>query len=385
MPINYPNGANSGIDIFNEPSLPEVTPLSQSGTATRNHVEHHHDLGAAIVALERNAAFKSHDHSGDGTTAHGNKLLWSNVHEKLFPGTPLTLNAARNLADTDYAATSLHHTLAARDAADAGELLSAGNFQAAVANHTHDFNGPSIMNQPMRICTSNTRPVNPPLGTMIYERDSNVVRVWARVDQSRGPVDQFFIEGRGGLAPPDSAFTPQWQILPVAKVPIFRAEATEVQEIVRVANNDPGPVARFQRVLQDFAWGAFGTARFQVHDVGTGIITIPENGLYEIRAEIHWDANRTFHEFSFMQMMVDNRELTSMVAQYTRAPVNPWGATSFPGQPQTNRMHFTTRLFAGEELTLRVKHDANKSSFLWHNNITPNKQAATIEIIFRAP
>lgn len=385
MAINYPNGANDGIDIFNEPSLPEVTPLSQSGTGTRNHVEHHHDLGAAIVALEQNAAFKDHDHSGEGSTAHGDKLLWENTHEQPESITVLTQNQARALADTDYSATSLHHTLASRTAADDGDALSTGNFQAAVANHTHDFNGPSILNAPFQICTSTTRPSSPSLGMMIYERDSNCVRVWAKVDQASGPVDFFHPEGRGGLAPDTSSFTPIWQILPVAKVPIFRAEATSTQEITRVVNNGPGIVARFQHILQDFAWGAFGTAKFQVHDVDTGIITIPEPGVYEVRAEIHWDANRTFHEFSFMQVLVNSQEISRMTAQYTRAPILPWGATSLPGQPQTNRIHFHYRFKPGDQLTVCVKHDAARSSFLWHNDISPNTQAANIEILFKAP
>ena len=43
MPSLFPGGN----DIFTEPSTPETTPLSSSGTGTRNHAEHHRDLGDA--------------------------------------------------------------------------------------------------------------------------------------------------------------------------------------------------------------------------------------------------------------------------------------------------------------------------------------------------
>lgn len=146
--IVYPGG----VDSFNEPSLPEATPLSEAGSASRNHTEHHRDLGDAVESLEGNASFKTHDHSGDGTTAHGNKLLQSNTHEQ---------------SDTDVSVLSIHHT------------LGPGPGQAAPGNHAHDYQGPSIFNQPLLRCTSTTRPVAPTPGLMIYETDTNCMRVWA--------------------------------------------------------------------------------------------------------------------------------------------------------------------------------------------------------------
>ena len=183
MGTNYPNGANNGIDIFIEPSLPETTPLSSSGTGDRNHVEHHRDLGAAIVALEQNAAFKNHNHSGSGTTAQGNKIAWNNSHQSASASANLT--AAQALADTDDSVLSIHHT------------LGTGSTQAAAGNHTHDYNGSTIFNKPFLLCTSTTRPSSPAKGTMIYETDTNRVRVWASF--------------------PNPASTPTaWQLLPVA-------------------------------------------------------------------------------------------------------------------------------------------------------------------------
>jgi hypothetical protein len=373
MAIVYPGG----IDSFSEPSLPEITPLSEAGTGTRNHVEHHHDLGRAIIALEQNASWKSHDHSGGGSTANGNKLAQANTHEA---------------ADTNASPSSLHHTLAVRNYADLGIAdanIPANGWKAAAANHVHDYNGPSILNQPFLLCTSTTRPLNPPIGTMIYERDSNVVRVWARVNQQNGPVDFLNPEGKGGLVPWQdddnykwTEYSPTWQILPVARVPIFRAEATGVQEVQRVVNT----TVRFVRVLQDFIWDRRGTARFQVRDVNTGIITVPEPGLYDLRAIVHWDPNRTFHDFSYLLVTVNGQEINRTISQYSRAPVFPWGDTSLPGQPQTLQLSFAYRFSAGDEIQIQVFHNAaNRASFLWHNNIGSNKQAATIEIIFRAP
>jgi hypothetical protein len=242
VPIVYPGG----IDSFNEPSLPETTPLSESGTGTRNHVEHHADLGNAVVALEENASFKDHDHSGDGTTEHGIKLAQANTHQS--SSAPASLNSALTFGDTDKSRFSLHHTLAVRNAADLGTAdndVPANGWKAAAFNHTHDFNGPSILNQPMRICTSTTRPVNPAYGTIIYETDSNVVRVWAKISST-------------GLMPSTSDGSPYWQILPIANVPMFKAESRMTQELIPVYPN----ALEFTHILSDFIWSATGIQRF---------------------------------------------------------------------------------------------------------------------------
>lgn len=144
--IVYPGG----VDAFNVPSLPEGTPLSETGSATRNHPELHEDINSAVEALEGNAAFKDHNHSGDGTTAHGNKLAQVNTHQS---------------ADTDTAAIALHHT------------LGTTAFQAAPGNHVHSYN--QLQDRPYIVCTSLTRPTQPFIGMQIYETDTNTVRVWA--------------------------------------------------------------------------------------------------------------------------------------------------------------------------------------------------------------
>jgi hypothetical protein len=157
--INYPNG----VDTFNEPSLPEYTSLSSAGTGTRAHVEHHHDLGQAVVALQNNAAKKGHNHSGDiNDTSEGARLDWSNTHESDAPAS--TLAAARAYADTDTSSLSIHHTLGTE-----------AN-QAAPGNHNHTYN--NLLGIPIKACTDNTRPLDPSAGMLIYETNTNRMRVW---------------------------------------------------------------------------------------------------------------------------------------------------------------------------------------------------------------
>lgn len=364
MPIVYPQG----IDNFNEPSLPETTPLSESGTGTRNHVEHHADLGNAVVALEENASFKDHDHSGDGTTEHGIKLAQANTHQP--SPAPTSLSTALAFGDTDKSRFSIHHTLAVRNAADLGiadgEVPSDG-WKAAAFNHTHDFNGPSILNQPLRICTSTPatgigRPQNPVVGTMIYETDTNVVRVWAKF----------------------STTAPVWQILPVANIPTFRAETRKEQEMIRLVNN----ACEFTHVLDDFIYSAFGIARFMSVTTNNTAINIPEPGLYDVRATIHWAPDRTWHDQSLINILVNNVDIGRKNWEFTRGPVLPWGVNAYPGFPQTVKLAFSWRFQAGDTLRVVVQHNGPRSSFLWYNSgsVDANtKQVCNVEVEFRAP
>ena len=150
MAIVYP----AALDTFSVPTLPEGTSLSSAGTSTRNHTQSHDDLGKAVMALEANATPLAHDHSTtDGDSIWPtNKLLQANTHQS---------------ADTDSSLAALHHTI--------GTLPT----QAAAGNHAHDYTGPSIFNKPVYICTTLTRPLDPLVGTLIYETDTNTARVWA--------------------------------------------------------------------------------------------------------------------------------------------------------------------------------------------------------------
>lgn len=146
MPTNYP----AGLDAFGVPSLPEETPLSSAGDSTRAHTPLLRDLGDALEAVQVHAAQRGHDHSGDGTDPKkGAKLLQINTHQG---------------ADTDTA-NGIHHT------------IGPGPFQVAPGNHTHDYDGPSILNAPFKLCTSTDRPTPVP-GMVIYERDTKRFRQW---------------------------------------------------------------------------------------------------------------------------------------------------------------------------------------------------------------
>lgn len=154
--INYPGS----FDTFYEPASPAETPLSQSGTDnagtyTRNHFQHHRDLGDAVEKLERGAAYRDHDHSGDTSETpdgirRGAKLKQANTHEE---------------ADTDSSPQAIHHT------------LGTGPNQAARGNHTHNYT--DLIGVPYLPCTSTTRPTNPAPGMMIFETDTGKMRIWA--------------------------------------------------------------------------------------------------------------------------------------------------------------------------------------------------------------
>jgi hypothetical protein len=180
VPTNYPNGNNSalgpaGADDFRVTTNPAGTSLSQSGPGSdgRNHAQSHEDMGDAIQALQEHASVKTHDHSGDNTDrTKGGKLAWANTHQTA--AAPTTLTAAQALADTDDSALAIHHTLATSLPTSG----TAGQFQAAPGHHTHSY--PTLIDTPLRYCTSDSRPSGVPLGTMIYETDKNRMRVWGQ-------------------------------------------------------------------------------------------------------------------------------------------------------------------------------------------------------------
>lgn len=103
MSSNFP----STNDVFTEPSSPGSTALSSTGTGSRNHTQHHRDLGDAVEAMQTEATLLAHSHDGS-TPRHGSKLAQANTHQ--FP-------------DTDASTSALHHT------------LGLGANQAAAGNH----------------------------------------------------------------------------------------------------------------------------------------------------------------------------------------------------------------------------------------------------------
>lgn len=228
MPSNYPEG----FDVFNEPSLPEETFLSSAGTGSRNHPEHHRDLGDAVEKIEHYASQRTHDHSGsvDDITGitKGPKLLQANTHE-----TP----------DTDDAATSLHHT------------LGGGEFQSAPGNHAHAY--ASLTGRPLIPCTSVTRPGTPTPGLLIYELDTFRLRSWAKY-----------------ATDPDY----YWKFLlgPLPTVSLLQSAAQQIDW--------SGSIVEWHEELEDSAMMFDG-------DVSLTDITIKETGTYQIDVGVQWDPN----------------------------------------------------------------------------------------------
>jgi len=91
VPTEFPTGT----DNFTIPNSPGSTALSSAGTGSRNHVQHHQDLGDAIEAMQAEATLLVHSHDGS-TARHGSKLAQANTHQSV---------------DTDLLTSSIHHTL----------------------------------------------------------------------------------------------------------------------------------------------------------------------------------------------------------------------------------------------------------------------------------
>lgn len=222
MPTLYP-GSN---DAFSVPSAPTTTSLSSDGGSGRAHTQHHQDLGDAVVALETNAALLTHDHSGTGSRPTS-KLAQANTHQS---------------PDTDTATTALHHT------------LGTGAFQAAAGNHTHDYNGSSILNRPYFICTSTTRPGSPTTGMTIFETDTGCIRLY------------------GTFAP---AVTPSWRLLPWGNKPRMRATQGVVQNL---PVGGAGTYMEWHTEQED-TFGGFNAATSLTN------FYISEPGLYRVKYE----------------------------------------------------------------------------------------------------
>lgn len=255
MASEYP----TGVDTFNEPSLPEFTSLSSAGTATRNHVEHHHDLGQAITALETYAAQRQHDHSGDAADpTKGPKLLQANTHQS---------------ADTDSGLVAIHHT------------LGTGAFQAAPGNHIHDYN--TLTSRPRVLCTAATRPASPYLGLEIYETDTMATRTWMQ---------------------PPGQVSPIWQLVPTTLIPRLIAESQDVQEVPQNTRH----TCFFTHLIEALF---FHRTNFLTNSTD---IVVDEPGLYDVTAQIHWDPTRTRHDHSMIGITVNGLDIARNDWEYIR-------------------------------------------------------------------
>lgn len=330
MGIVYPGG----IDSFSTPSASESTPTSEAGDSSRNHTELHHDINLAVVALETNTAQINHVHSG--AAGQGPKLTQANTHQSV---------------DTDAAPASIHHTLDGTTGTSANK--------AAPANHVHDYNdGTRLLNRPYFLCTSLTRPTSPVLGTMIYESDTNRVRVWAQFPGQSTPI---------------------WQLLAVGSIPVLRMEA-QVNQTVPPTNRY---TCFFSHIIEDiFAiFGLFHPPSAPPRNVGNvSDIIVPETGHYLVNTRFHWHPQFTFHDHSMIELTVNGVDIGRKDWEFIR------GFDNTPGFGQTNSIHMLWYFNAGDVLRVHVKHNANsRSSILWCNNVSPDKQISYVELHFQGP
>lgn len=317
MPTLFP----AGNDTFTEPSVPESTSLSSAGTGTRNHLEHHRDVGDAVEALERLVALLDHDHSGTGGRPTA-KLKQANTHES---------------ADTDVAATSLHHT------------LGPGAFQAAPGNHKHQAT--DILGQAMVLCTSTTRPSSPVLGMMIYETDRHRVYVW----------DQF----------PSNTTGPCWTLLPIASRPICRLLLGTPQKIYRESQG--GSVLEW-RVEQEDTFGMFNPVASMTN------VIIPESGLYDINASVSWTNTDFFADRAQIGLLLNGSDTTRKQRQYVggRGIFNP-------GYPQTVAVSAKVRYNQGDILGVKATHNGNDFQFTYSSTTGSDKQDSFLDIAYLSP
>jgi len=313
MPTQFPDTN----DQFTEPSAPENTPLSSAGTGTRNHMEHHRDMGDAIEKMQELAVLPDHDHSGTGARPTA-KLKQANTHED---------------ADTDSSASAIHHT------------LGTGPNQAARGNHTHDYNGPSITGQPYLKATSGNRPANPSLGTMIYETDTNRVRVWA----------QF---------PGDNA--PRWVLLPVASVPIVRLRQGVAQRITNTGT------AIEWRTEDEDNFDFFSAAQNMRE------IIIREPGLYSVDTAVQWSQNDIFGDRAMTGVLINGSETPYKTWEFIRG--NSFFA---PGFSQSVDMAAKIRFKDGDRLSVVARHNAVAGMWTWSDS--GSKIDTRIELTYLAP
>lgn len=303
MAINYPNG----VDVFAVPSLPEETSLSSAGLGgnTRNHTQLHDDINKAVVALQTNAAKKGHDHSGDPTdTSKGAKLKWTNTHEQASPAATLLL--AQATADTDASALAIHHT------------LGNGPTQAAPGNHTHEAHE---IPQNYQICTSTTQPSTPWLGMMIFETDTNQLKIWAKASSENSP-SWHILFGATAAAPPDVAV------------------ACRLRQGITQTLNPNGSVLEWHEELED-------TLNFFNPASSLTSIVIRRPGLYQVDCAVQWDP-QVVPDIAKLVLCIDGNETAVRSQQFMR------GNLSAPGFSQTLSVSGKIRFRADEVLTAKV-------------------------------
>lgn len=293
MPIVYPGTPpGSATDTFSVPSAPEGTPLSEAGAGnTRDHVQLHLDHGLAIAALQAWATLLTHDHSGDTTSViHGAKLAQAATHED---------------ADTDTSASAIHHT------------LGTGPFQAMAGNSTVDYS--QLTGAPYVICTSTTRPSSPFLGMLIFETDTNFIRIFSLLP----------------LVSP----TPTWHLVPFI-LPCCRLIQTTPQNLV-AGNN----MMQWNQVIED-------NNNFMLAGDPTAIF-LKDGGLYHIDCAIQWNTNEA-PDSCYLSLQANGSETVMRENRFQR------GEQYVAGFSQTLSMSGKLRFNPGDIIRVNVAFSASQ-------------------------
>lgn len=225
MASTFPDTNDSNLGV---PPDPAGVALSKGATGGRVHTDHHEILGEAVIAIQQNVPILTHDHSGTEARPTS-RLKQINTHQD---------------PDTDDSATSLHHTL--------GKSAT----QAAPGNHRHHSSEITGLGYYL-IKKGESRPLNPPLGTKIYEAETNRVYVWAKIHPM--PLG--------------------WRLTTEGSVPYLRAKQTRRQVI---------PSGRNGTMIE---WHQKTDGEFDILNPSRSLTNLyaPEDGVYHIEYSVAYD------------------------------------------------------------------------------------------------
>ena len=279
-------------DVFTVPSDPENTPLSSAGDGTRDLTQSIGDQGAAIMGLEGLTALKTHNHAGGADGTH--ILPQSSTHA---------------VPDTDTALTSIHHT------------LGRGANQAAPGNLQLDYaaSRPDILNRPYLICDSLDRPPSPFPGLMIFETDTNFLRIWA-----------------------DTGSGYAWQLIPFLQVPTVQLQQARPQAL-----HTPGWIELLWDDIVDDVGNLFNSA------VDAAQIIVADAGLYATNLAVQFDPAIAPNVASVALFV--NNSLSSI-----QSNVFQRGENYIPGFSQTVAAQGPIRLNSGDVVTGAVSYVASQ-------------------------
>lgn len=140
-------------------------PWDASNTTVQNALAGLSSIGANNVSVAGDGPYTVTFQGTLGTTPQALITATSSLTSGLFATNKLLQVNTHQSPDTDTASTAIHHT------------IGSGATQAAAGNHTHVYD--TLLQIPLEICTSSTRPASPQLGMQIWETDTNRSRIWA--------------------------------------------------------------------------------------------------------------------------------------------------------------------------------------------------------------